>query len=52
MRKNGGTRTGSNSFFESEATYWLVVDQPGVYAKWVDFGEADDDDCQRIGLRR
>lgn len=32
----------SNSFFRTRDTYWLIVDQPGVYAKWVDHGKQDE----------
>lgn len=31
----------SNSFFRTRDTYWLIVDQPGVYAKWVEHGKED-----------
>ena len=33
----------TNSFFEARDTYWLISDQPGVYAKWVDHGKVDDE---------
>ena len=33
----------TNSFFETRDTYWLISDQPGVYAKWVDHGKVDDE---------
>lgn len=31
----------TNSFFKTRETYWLIDDQPGVYAKWVDYGKQD-----------
>lgn len=29
----------TNSYLETRHTHWLVVDQPGVYAKWIDHGK-------------
>jgi hypothetical protein len=31
----------TNSFFHTRDTYWLIDNQPGVYAKWIDYGKQD-----------
>jgi hypothetical protein len=33
----------TNGFFGTRDTYWLIEDQPGVYAKWVDHGKTGDE---------